>query len=165
MPRGRPPAARQPVSPQLEAFLSMMVAERGAAANTIESYRRDLQDLSGYLVRAGTALDQASEDDLQKYLARLEANFAPASQARRISALRQFYRFLISEQRRDSDPTSNLDLPKQGLKLPKFLSEAEIAKLLAGDDPVGPEALRLQLAAGAALRNRPAGFRTGRPAA
>ncbi len=121
----------------------MMVAERGAAKNTIDSYRRDLSDVAGFLARDGIALDRAVEDDLRRYITRMEANFAPSSQARRISALRQFYRFLVSEQQRDSDPTTTLDLPRQGQKLPKILSEAEVTRLLEGIDPAAPEALRL----------------------
>jgi integrase/recombinase XerD len=122
----------------------MMVAERGAAPNTVESYRRDLQDVAGYLGRENTPLEKASEDQLRAYVARLEANFTSSSQARRISALRQFYRFLVSEEIRDSDPTTNLDLPKQGRKLPKILFDGELASLLDTDDPGTPEALRFR---------------------
>ncbi len=144
MPKGRPPNPKLPISSQLHAFLSMMVAERGAAPNTIESYRRDLQDVAGFLRQDGTELERAAEDQLRAYVSRMEANFAPASQARRISALRQFYRFLVSEQQRDSDPTTNLDLPKQGRTLPKILLDGELASLLDTENPATPDAIRFR---------------------
>lgn len=113
---------------RIEAFLEMMAAERGAADNTLQSYRRDLEDAAG---RIETGLAQASTADLRAYLAGIAAQgFAPSSQARRLSALRQFYKFLYAEGLRGDDPTGTLDSPRKGRALPKIMSEAETGRLL-----------------------------------
>src|SRR5919202_6754819 len=105
---------------RVEAFLEMLSAERGAAANTLEAYRNDLADLGLFL--AGRPLDAAGPEDLRAYLAGLAGRgFAPSSQARRLSALRQFYRFLYAEGVRGDDPTAALEAPKRGQPLPKVL--------------------------------------------
>jgi integrase/recombinase XerD len=115
----------------MEAFLEMMSAERGAAANTLSSYERDLEDLNGFLAaRKKTALS-ADADDLRAYLGHLERQgFAATSQARRLSAMRQFYKFLYAEGLRDSNPTTILDAPKKGRPLPKTMSEEDVTRLL-----------------------------------
>lgn len=131
MPRRKQPTS---VSRYLEAFLEMLVAERGAAANTIDSYRRDLADCALFLERRGgaIALDDANSDDLRAYLKQLDAaGMAPTTAARRLSALRQFFRFLYSEGLRDNDPSSVLDSPQRGRPLPKILQEDEVDRLLA----------------------------------
>ncbi len=113
---------------RIEAFLEMMAAERGAADNTLQSYRRDLEDAAGQ-IEAGLA--QASTADLRVYLAGIAAQgFAASSQARRLSALRQFYKFLYAEGLRGDDPTGTLDSPRKGRALPKIMSEAETGRLL-----------------------------------
>lgn len=113
---------------RVEAFLEMMSAERGASDNTLESYRRDLEDAAGQLA---VGLAEASAGDLRAYLAGIAARgFAPSSQARRLSALRQFYKFLYSEGLRADDPTGTLDSPRKGRSLPKIMSEAETGRLL-----------------------------------
>ncbi|MBT9370778.1 site-specific tyrosine recombinase XerD [Rhizobium sp. CSW-27] len=115
-----------------EAFLEMMSAERGAAANTLASYERDLEDLANFLSTRRTGLTAASSADLTDYLAHLaRQGFAASSQARRLSAMRQFYRFLYTEGLREDDPTGILDAPKKQRGLPKILSEAEVSRLLA----------------------------------
>jgi integrase/recombinase XerD len=115
-----------------EAFLEMMSAERGAANNTLLSYQRDLDDLHGFLDRRKTSLLLATTTDLTDYLAHLTAQgFAASSQARRLSAMRQFYKFLYAEDLRGDDPTAILDAPKKARPLPKTLSEADVSKLLA----------------------------------
>ncbi|WP_019645803.1 site-specific tyrosine recombinase XerD [Novispirillum itersonii] len=121
----------------LEAFLEMMLVERGASPRTIDAYRRDLTDFFASL--RGEDPVQASSDALRRYVQGLAAaGLAPRTAARRISALRQFYRFLLAEGRRRDDPTSLLDTPQLGRPLPKFLTEEETARLLAvvssGDD-------------------------------
>src|SRR3546814_12616619 len=84
------------ISRHLENFLEMLAAERGAAANTIAAYRRDLEDAVAFFANRGLAETAASADDLRDYLARLNrAGMAPTTTARRLSALRQFYRFLF----------------------------------------------------------------------
>ena len=120
---------------RIEAFLEMMSAERGAAANTLSSYRRDLEDASdsihGGLAGAGSA-------DIRAYLDEVAARgFAPPSQARKLSALRQFFKFLYAEGLRGDDPTGTLDGPRKGRPLPKTMSEAETGRLL---DRAGLEA-------------------------
>nr|WP_306834545.1 site-specific tyrosine recombinase XerD [Neorhizobium huautlense] len=116
---------------QLEAFLEMMSAERGAAANTLLSYERDLTDLREFLGKKQT-LVLAQSADLSAYLAHLgRQGFATSSQARRLSSMRQFYKFLYAEGLRGDDPTSILDAPKKGRSLPKTLSEDHVGKLLA----------------------------------
>ncbi|RWE67034.1 MAG: recombinase XerD, partial [Mesorhizobium sp.] len=101
---------------RIEAFLEMMSAERGAAENTLASYRRDLEDASeaikGGLAGAGSA-------DIRAYLDDIAARgFAPTSQARKLSAIRQFFKFLYAEGLRGDDPTGTLDSPRKGRPLP-----------------------------------------------
>ncbi|MBD8555590.1 site-specific tyrosine recombinase XerD [Rhizobium sp. CFBP 8762] len=115
----------------LESFLEMMSAERGAAQNTLTSYQRDLDDIRAYLKNRNVTLTQAATEDLSAYLAHLSAQgFAASSQARRLSALRQFYKFLYAEGLRTDDPTGILDAPKKARSLPKILSVADVSKLI-----------------------------------
>jgi integrase/recombinase XerD len=114
-----------------EAFFEMMVAERGAAANTVSAYQRDLDDLAMFLARRGQTTSDASIEDLRAYLAALQRKGASArTAARRLSALRQFYQFLYSEGERGDDPTATLEAPRASRSLPKILSEAETDALL-----------------------------------
>jgi len=116
---------------RLESFLEMMSAERGAAANTLSSYERDLSDLREFLGGRGQSLMEAATADLSAYLTHLSTQgFAATSQARRLSSMRQFYRFLYSEGLRGDDPTGTIDAPKKGLTLPKTMSVADVTKLL-----------------------------------
>jgi integrase/recombinase XerD len=115
----------------LELFLDMLSAERGAAANTIEAYRRDLEDLTEVVGRTGGSVAKAKPDDLRAYLAELQARgLKPTSQARRLSALRQFYRFLYTEGHRPDDPAAALTGPRRGRALPKVLGIGEVDALL-----------------------------------
>jgi integrase/recombinase XerD len=110
----------------------MLAAERGAAANTIEAYRRDLDHLTAGLRAAGRTLANAGADDLRRYLTALRAEgLAAASQARRLSSLRQFYRFLYAEGHRGDDPAATLVGPKRRRPLPKVLTIDEVDRLLA----------------------------------
>jgi integrase/recombinase XerD len=144
------------VSRHVDAFLEMMAAERGAAARTIEAYRRDLDDFSDFL--GATPLEAADAATLRRYLARMERQgLAPRTAARRLSALRQFHRFLFAEGVRSDDPTTVLDSPKLGRPLPKTLSrEAVDALLAAAARREGVEGVRLvclvELLYGAGLR-------------
>ncbi len=133
------------VTPRIEAFLEMLVAERGAARNTIDSYRRDLADVESFLARRDRGIEAATADDLRDYLAALNAGGAtPSTAARRLSALRQFFRFLYSEGARGDDPTTTIESPRRGRPLPKLLSEEEVSQLLArARSKRGPEGLRL----------------------
>ncbi|MGG7516902.1 site-specific tyrosine recombinase XerD [Allorhizobium undicola] len=116
---------------RIEAFLEMMSAERGAATNTLASYQGDLDDLCAFLKERATTAMQASSADLSAWLAGLAARgYESSSQARRLSAARQFYRFLYNEGLRGDDPTAILDRPKKARTLPKTLSVAEVDRLL-----------------------------------
>lgn len=120
-------------SRHVESFLEMLAVERGAALNTIEAYKRDLSDAGCWLERRNRDLVVAQPDDLRRYLRTLvDSGMTAATSARRLSALRQFYRFLVADGVRTDDPTAPLDSPKRKLPLPKFLGESEIKTLLDG---------------------------------
>ncbi|MEC9346344.1 MAG: site-specific tyrosine recombinase XerD [Pseudomonadota bacterium] len=127
----------------IDLFLDMLVAERGAAANTVAAYRRDLADLAGWLKSRRRTLEDAGADDLRHYLAGLSRQgLSPATQARRTSALRRFYGFLASDGLRNDNPAATLDAPKRGRPLPKILSVDEVSALLRTargiEGPQGP---------------------------
>lgn len=120
-----------PGAHHVEAFLEMMSAERGAAANTLASYQRDLEDYAGFLAGQGLALTEADAAAVRAYLGDLDdRGFAASSAARRLSAVRQFHRFLVSENLREDDPTGIVDGPKKGAHLPKVLSEQDVDRLI-----------------------------------
>ncbi|MFA5957241.1 site-specific tyrosine recombinase XerD [Hyphomicrobium sp.] len=113
-------------------FLAMLSAERGAAANTIEAYATDLDGYLGFLADKGVGPQSATSNDVQAYLGFLaNEGQAPTSRARRLSAIKQFYRFLLAENIIALDPTSGLQGPKKRRALPKVLSIAEVDRLLA----------------------------------
>ena len=128
-----------------DAFLEMMVAERGASKNTIDAYRRDLEHYEAFLTRRGVSAERADGPAISDYLAGLEADgVKPTTAARRLSALRQFHRFLFAEGITGSDATASVDSPRTGRPLPKYLSEEEVDRLLAAArDVEGAEGLRL----------------------
>jgi integrase/recombinase XerD len=112
-------------------FLDMLAAERGAAANTLEAYRRDLTDFGDHLAAGGRRIADASSDDLRDYLTELSRRgFKASSLARRLSAIRQLYRFLYAEGHRRDDPAAVLEGPRRGQSLPKVLSIGEVDRLL-----------------------------------
>ncbi|MBW9065318.1 site-specific tyrosine recombinase XerD [Rhizobium herbae] len=115
----------------MESFLEMMSAERGAASNTLLSYEHDLEDAYSFLKQRGVKPTEAASDDLRAYLAHLaQQGFKASSQARRLSALRQFYKFLYAEGLRTDDPTGVLDAPKKARALPKVLSIDDVSRLI-----------------------------------
>jgi integrase/recombinase XerD len=119
-------------APLIDAFLDMLAAERGAAAQTLAAYRCDLEDLSAALTRRGRSLTTASGEDVRAYLGSLSRRgLGAASQARRLSAVRQMFRFLCAEGVRADNPTRLIEGPKRGRPLPKVLSVAEVDALLA----------------------------------
>lgn len=116
----------------IDGFLAMLAAERGAAKNTIEAYRRDLEGAQSVLDRGGVRLLDATTEDLRDYLTVLDQSGLKASTAaRKLAALRQFYRFLYAEGQRGDDPAQALSGPKQGRPLPKTLSIADVDRLLS----------------------------------
>lgn len=116
----------------VEAFLEMMSAERGAAANTIAAYGRDLGDYLGFLARRGTRVLDAGKDEVSAYIAGLNAEgLAASSVARRLSAVRQFHRFLVADAIKGDDPTRIIASPKTRRPLPKVMSVEEVDRLLA----------------------------------
>lgn len=115
----------------IENFLEMMSAERGAAKNTIEAYQRDLADYGGFIHRAGSSVLKADRAMIVDYLAGLEGEgLSTSSVARRLSAIRQWHRFLCSEDLRKDDPTKIIPSPKPQRGLPKILSVEEVDDLL-----------------------------------
>ncbi len=131
---------------RVEAFLEMMAAERGASSNTLDAYRRDLLDLAAFLKARGRAADDAAESDLAAYMAQVEAEgLSRATAQRRLSAVRQFHKFLFAEAMRGDDPTTAIDAPKSARRLPRTLDEDEIGLLLAHVRADGsPRSLRLR---------------------
>jgi integrase/recombinase XerD len=145
-------------SRHVEAFLEMIAAERGGSRNTIAAYRRDLDHFAQFLARRRRAVEAGTAADLSAYMASLgAAGLSPRTAARRLSALRQFHRFLYAEGVRGDDPTGAIDGPKLGRPLPKVLEEAEVNRLIeAAAAPGGAEGARLlallELVYGAGLR-------------
>ena len=149
--RGRPRGPASSLPAPVDAFLDMLLGERGAADNTRQAYARDLADLDRFLAARGIAIDRASSDDLSDYLTAVAARpghrretTAARTLARRLSAIRQLFRFLVSEGQRADDPSAVLDRPRHGRPLPKLLEEAEIDRLMAtAAARGGPEGVRL----------------------
>lgn len=130
---------------QIPVFLEMMMVERGAAVNTLESYERDLSAFASFMVTRKRAPEDADATHIRAYIKSLSVSgLAASTVARQVSAIRQFFRFLFSDNIRTDDPTSTISSPKLGRTLPKYLSEDEVERLLdtARDHP-GGEGLRL----------------------
>jgi len=114
-----------------EAFLEYLVAERGIAVNTVRSYRHDLDHCAQFLALHGDSLVVAGDSALRRYVRELAARgMAARTVARRLSALRQYYRFLFAEGIRTDDPTGAIDGPHLGRPLPRLLDEEEVRCLL-----------------------------------
>jgi integrase/recombinase XerD len=113
-------------------FLDMLAAEQGAGENTLDAYRRDLTDLSEFLGKTGLNFAGVTTEDLRAYLADLDTRgFKSSSVARRLSALRHLFRFLLSERMRSDDPAAILSGPKRGRSLPKVLSISDVDRMLS----------------------------------
>lgn len=143
--RGRPPGPRVNVPPLLDSFLAALVAERGASQATVSSYRRDLLGFHALLASRHVAPEAATSGDLAAYMAtQTDAGMDRRTLARRLSALRQFYRFLLSEKRCNQDPTLVLESPKPAHSLPGVLDEGEVGALLeSARRDTSPEGVRL----------------------
>ena len=116
----------------IDLFLDMLAAEQGAGPNTLQAYRRDLTDFSEFLGRSGQSFASAETQGLRDYLGDLDTRgFKSSSVARRLSAMRHLFRFLLNERIRGDDPAAILSGPKRGRSLPKVLSIADVDRLLA----------------------------------
>jgi len=150
MARAKPTAAPHSDQALIALYLDMLAAERGAGANTLAAYRRDLDDFSGYLKDHGRSIAKAGTEDLRGYLGDLSRRgMRVTTVARRLSAMRQLYRFIYAEGRRADDPAAVLQGPKRERNLPKTLSLADVDRLLrtaAASDPEAPPAVRLRAA-------------------
>ena len=147
---GRPAMKRSPLPSMVAAFMDMLRGEQGAAANTCAAYERDLRDVIQFLEKRSVEIVTATTADLRAYLQDLaqrptrSGNVSKRTIARRLSALRQFYSFLISEGQRDNDPTNAIESPKQTRTLPKILTEQEVMSLIAtAQKKRGPDGQRL----------------------
>jgi integrase/recombinase XerD len=116
---------------EVETFLEMLQAERGAAKNTLVAYGADLDHVMGFLTRRKQGPVNADAEGLRAYLKSLDyVGMTPRTVARRLSVIRQFFRFLLAERMREDDPASALDSPKLGRPLPKVLSRVEVDALI-----------------------------------
>ncbi|PJI38674.1 site-specific tyrosine recombinase XerD [Ferrovibrio sp.] len=128
-------------SRHFDSFLEMLSAERGLAQNSLLAYRNDLADFSGFLTGRGESAETVGTEALRLYMQGLsDAGMTASTAARRLSALRQFFKFLVQENIRNDDPADLLDAPKRARPLPKLLSEDEVDALLTEarglrDDP------------------------------
>src|SRR5437764_5736296 len=112
-------------------FLDMLAAKQGAGDNTLDAYRRDLTDFSEFLGRAGRNFTGTDTQILRDYLADLDTRgFKSSSVARRLSAMRHLFRFLLNERIRSDDPAAILSGPKRGRGLPKVLSISDVDRML-----------------------------------
>jgi integrase/recombinase XerD len=143
-----PAAARHSDAALTALYLDMLAAERGAGVNTLAAYRRDLDDFSAHLKDVGRSIAKADTEDLRGYLSDLsQRGMRVSTVARRLSAMRQLYRFLYAEGHRADDPAAVLQGPKRERNLPKTLSLAEVDHLLrtaAASDPASPLPMRLR---------------------
>jgi integrase/recombinase XerD len=128
------------LSREAEAFIEMLSAERGASRNTTAAYGADLKDLESFLARRKQKPRSADADALRAYLKSLDyVGMTPSTVARRLSVIRQFFRFLLAERLREDDPASTLDSPKLGRSLPKVLSRVEVDRLIEAAQAKGRE--------------------------
>jgi integrase/recombinase XerD len=115
----------------IEAFLEMQAAEKGAAANTLQAYRRDLDGFTRHLTTQHATLAQAEDDDVASYLRTLsDAGMAASTRARHLSAIRQLFKFMVAEGLRDEDPAHGVTAPRKARTLPKTLNVAEVDRLI-----------------------------------
>jgi integrase/recombinase XerD len=134
----------------IDAFLAMLAAERGATPHTLAAYRRDLEDYQHFLAKNAARLLVATTDQIRDYLSDLQKRgYRSSSAARRLSAIRQFYKYLYAEGLRTDDPGTILEGPRRGRPLPKTLSIAEVDLLLQVarqglNDPSRPAIERLR---------------------
>ena len=145
--RSKPPSPKTSDAKLIDLFLDMLAAEQGAGDNTLDAYRRDLTDFSEFLGSTGQGFTGTETQALRDYLADLDARgFKSSSVARRLSAMRHLFRFLLNERIRSDDPAAILSGPKRGRGLPKVLSISDVDRLLVHAKALteAPEASALQ---------------------
>ena len=130
----------------IEQFLTMLLAERGLAKNSIIAYKKDLDDFTAFAkTRNIHDLTTVSVDDIREFAYSLsKASISPRSLARKLSAVRGFYHFLVSESIIQQNPAQLIDLPKYGAPLPGMLSIVEIKALIDNCTGNNPENIRLK---------------------
>lgn len=139
------PSAPPPASliPEAQLFLDFARVEKGLAANSIQSYRRDLAEFSGFLRRVGKTTGGVGRDDIRAFLRSLyERDLGARSVARHLVSLRNLFRFLVREGHLAGDPTAEIEAPRLEQPLPKYLTADEVDRLLAQPDPSTPLGLR-----------------------
>ncbi|MAM67167.1 MAG: site-specific tyrosine recombinase XerD [Pseudomonadota bacterium] len=116
----------------LRAFIEMMTAERGASENTRDAYSRDIRQYLDHLARFGAGGSDTTPEQVRSFVESLaDSGLAARTQARKLSAVRQYQRFLMLEGHRPDNPTTNIDSPRLGRPLPKVLQAADVDALLA----------------------------------
>jgi len=136
-------ADRPPLAPELRAFLEYLRVEKGLAANSVVAYQRDLVELMEFVRKISRELTEVRRDDLRNFLASLHRRGLSArSVARHLVSLRNFFRFLVKEGKVRQDPTRDIDAPRIGQRLPKYMTTDEVDALLQQPDPSTPLGLR-----------------------
>src|SRR5262245_28358253 len=136
-------AAPNPLEPFLDAFVAYLRAERGLSPRTVEAYARDLVEYLEALRRARVgAPESVQQEHVRGHLAALGRRLSARSQARHLAAIRMFHRFLVAERHAPSDPTEQLETPRQARRLPVFLTLDEVEALLEAPRDTTPSGLR-----------------------
>ncbi|MFB3923547.1 MAG: site-specific tyrosine recombinase XerD [Terriglobia bacterium] len=131
------------MAPEFEAFLDYVRVEKGLAANSIASYRRDLADFAGFLHKSRKDLKRVTREEIRVFLASLfQRGLSGRSVARHLVSLRNVFRFLLREGTLQADPTAEIEAPRIGQSLPKYLTAEEVEKLLAQPDSSTPAGMR-----------------------
>lgn len=126
----------------LDRFVSHLKVERGLSGNTIEGYSRDLLSFMEFLAEGSLGVENATREDVSAYMGRLGQRLSPRSRARKLSAIRMFYRFLVSEGVIEKSPARLVEAPRIPGRLPEILSLKEVDLLLSQPDPTYPAGLR-----------------------
>ncbi len=132
-----------PLIPEVQAFLDFARVEKGLAPNSIASYRRDLLEFSNFLQLRGKSATTVERDDIRQFLKGLyDRNLGARSVARHLVSLRNLFRFMVRDGHAGGDPTAEIEAPRLGQSLPKYLTADEVDKLLAQPDVSTPLGFR-----------------------
>ncbi len=130
-------------APELEEFLDYARVEKGLARNSIESYRRDLSEFLAFAAKSNLKISRTRREDIRKFLESLyRRGLSAPSVARHLASLRHFFEFQAKEGRTSTNPAREVESPRLGLSLPKYLSTSEVDGLLAQPDLSAPLGLR-----------------------